>query len=211
MCSLIIELQPSSFLSDRSKIVYLITLMSGRDLAWATAVSEQQLSVRFSLGEFVAEKDKTLRPCIDYQILNDITVKIRYPLPLISSAFEPLQGATVFSKLDLQNAYHLVRIQDGDEWKTAFYMASSHHKYLVMPFGFTNIPAVFQALVNDVLRFMLNRFIFVYLDDILVFSHSAQEHVLHVPFTWSKAADGVFRDLKHRFTTPPILVHPDLS
>lgn len=129
---------------------------------------------------FVQKKDKTLRPCIDYRGLNDITVKNRYPLPLLTSAFESLQGATIFSKLDLRNAYHLVRIQEGDEWKTAFNTPSGHYEYLVMPFGLTNAPAVFQALVNDVLRDMLDRFVFVYLDDILIFSRSKQEHVKHV-------------------------------
>jgi len=102
---------------------------------------------------FVSKKDKSLRPCIDFRGLNNITVKNKYPLPLISSAFEPLQGATIFSKLDLRNAYHLVRIRKGDEWKTAFNTPLGHFEYLVMPFGLTNAPAVFQALVNDVLRF----------------------------------------------------------
>eukprot|EP00063_Salmo_salar_P061255 XP_014036090.1 PREDICTED: uncharacterized protein LOC106590069 [Salmo salar] len=123
---------------------------------------------------FVEKKDKTLRLCTDYRGLNDITVKNRYPLPLISSAFEPLQGATVFSKLDLQNTYHLVRLREVDKWKTAFNMASGLYEYLVMPFGLTNAPAVFQALVKDVLRDMPNRFIFVYIDDILIFSHIVQ-------------------------------------
>ena len=100
--------------------------------------------------------------------------------PLIDSAFEPLNKATVFSKLDLRNAYHLVRIKEGDEWKTAFNTPLGHFEYLVMPFGLTNAPAVFQALVNDVLRDMLKRFIFVYLDDILIFSQSMEEHVQHV-------------------------------
>ncbi len=129
---------------------------------------------------FVEKKDKTLRPCIDYRGLNDITIKNRYPLPLISSAFELLQGATIFTKLDLRNAYHLVRIREGDEWKTAFNTPSGHYEYLVMPFGLTNAPAVFQALVNDLLRDMLNRFVFVYLDDILIFSKSQEEHISHV-------------------------------
>lgn len=102
-------------------------------------------------------------------------MKNRYPLPLISLAFEPLQGATMFSNLDLRNAYNLVRIWEGDKWKTA----SGHYKYLVMPFSLTNAPAVFQALVNDVLRNMLNRLVFVYLNDVLIFSCSAQEQVLH--------------------------------
>lgn len=129
---------------------------------------------------FVSKKDKSLRPCIDYRGLNDITVKNKYPLPLISSAFEPLQGATIFTKLDLRNAYHLVRIKQGDEWKTAFNTPLGHFEYLVMPFGLTNAPAVFQALVNDVLRDFLNRFVFVYLDDILIFSRELSEHRHHV-------------------------------
>ena len=129
---------------------------------------------------FVGKKDGTLRPCIDYRGINEITVKNRYPLPLISSAFELVQGAKVFTKLDLRNAYHLVRIKAGDEWKTAFNTPSGHYEYLVMPFGLTNAPAVFQALVNDVLRDMLNKFVFVYLDDILIFSPDEATHQIHV-------------------------------
>ena len=129
---------------------------------------------------FVDKKDKTLRPCIDYRGLNDITVKNRYPLPLISSAFELLKNANIFTKLDLRNAYHLVRIREGDEWKTAFNTPSGHYEYLVMPFGLSNAPAVFQTLVNDVLRDMLNQFVFVYLDDILIFSPDEETHVEHV-------------------------------
>ena len=128
----------------------------------------------------VCKKDRTLRPCIDIRGLNNITVRNKYPLPLISSAFVPLHGATVFSKLDLRNAYHLVRIREGDEWNTAFNTPLGHFEDLVMPFGLTNAPAVFQALVNDVLRDMLNRSVFVYLDDILIFSKSLVEHKHHV-------------------------------
>ncbi len=124
--------------------------------------------------------DGSLRPCIDYRGLNDITVNYRYPLPLMSSAFEILQGAKVFTKLDLRNAYHLVRIKEGDEWKTAFNTPIGHFEYWVLQFGLVNAPAVFQALVNDVLRDMLNIFVFVYLDDILIFSPSLQVHVQHV-------------------------------
>ncbi len=121
-------------------------------------------------GFFFVAKDKTLSPCTDYRGLNNITVKNKYPLPLISSAFEPLQGVTVFSKLDLRNAYHLVRIREGDEWKTALNTPLGHYEYRVLPFGLTNALAVFQALVNDMLRDFLNWFVFVYLDDILIFS-----------------------------------------
>uniref|UniRef100_A0A672YRD9 Gypsy retrotransposon integrase-like protein 1 n=1 Tax=Sphaeramia orbicularis TaxID=375764 RepID=A0A672YRD9_9TELE len=120
------------------------------------------------------------RPCIDYRGLNDITIRNSYPLPLMSSAFELLHGARIFTKLDLRNAYHLVRIREGDEWKTAFNTPSGHYEYLVMPFGLTNAPAVFQALVNDVLWDMLNKFVFVYLDDILIFSPDEETHVQHV-------------------------------
>lgn len=129
---------------------------------------------------FVDKKDKTLRPCIDYRGLNKITVKNKYPLPLINSAFTPLCGSTIFTKLDLRNAYHLVRIRDGDEWKTAFNTPLGHFEYLVMPFGLTNAPAVFQNLVNDVLCDMIGRFVFVYIDDILIFSKDLETHEVHV-------------------------------
>lgn len=118
---------------------------------------------------FVAEKDGGLQPCIDYRGLNSITIKNRYPFPLIFSAFELLQGATIFTKLDLRSAYHLVRIKEGEDWKTAFNTPVSHYEHLVMPFSLTNAPAVFH-LVNDVLPHMLNKFVFVYLDAILILS-----------------------------------------
>uniref|UniRef100_A0A3B3CRR4 Gypsy retrotransposon integrase-like protein 1 n=1 Tax=Oryzias melastigma TaxID=30732 RepID=A0A3B3CRR4_ORYME len=129
---------------------------------------------------FVEKKDKTLRPCIDYRELNQITVKDKYSLPLITSVFDSVQKAHIFTKLDLRNAYHLIRIKDGDEWKTAFNTPLGHYEYLVMPFGLTNAPAVFQRMVNDILRDFLNRFVFVYLDDILIYSHDQAQHEHHV-------------------------------
>ncbi len=108
---------------------------------------------------FVDKKDKTLRPYIAYWVLNDIMNKNRHPLPLISSAFKLLQGVSIFTKLDLRNAYHQVHIREGDEWKTVFNTPTGHYECLVMPFGLANAPAVFQALVNDVLRDMLNNLI----------------------------------------------------
>ena len=107
---------------------------------------------------FVKKKDGSLRPCIDYSPLNDITIENRYPLPLMTSVFDQLQQATVFTKLDLRNTYHLVRIREGDEWKTGFNTPSGHYEYLVMPFGLTIAPAVFQAMINDVLRDFLDHF-----------------------------------------------------
>lgn len=128
----------------------------------------------------MGRKDGCLRPCIDFHGLNKITIKNRYPLPSMSSTFELLQGATFFIKLDLRNAYNLVGIREGGEWKTTFNTPSGHYEYLVMTFRLTNAPAVFQALVNDVLWDMLSWFVFFYLDDILILSRSLSEHVQHV-------------------------------
>ncbi len=103
---------------------------------------------------FVKRKDGGLRPCIDYQGLNENTVKFRYPLPLVPSALEQLRQARYYTKLDLRNAYNLIRIREGDEWKTAFSTTSGHYEYLVMPFGLANSPSVFQAFMNDIFRDM---------------------------------------------------------
>uniref|UniRef100_A0A8C7YBJ2 Gypsy retrotransposon integrase-like protein 1 n=1 Tax=Oryzias sinensis TaxID=183150 RepID=A0A8C7YBJ2_9TELE len=139
---------------------------------------------------FVEKKDKTLRPCIDYRELNQITIKDKYALPLISSVFDSVQEARVFTKLDLRNAYHLVRVKEEDEWKTAFNTPLGHYEYLVMPFGLTNAPAVFQRLVNDVLRDFLNRFVFVYLDDILIYSNNQTQHEQHVRQVLTRLLDN---------------------
>ncbi len=92
---------------------------------------------------FVGKKDGGLRPCIDYRTLNDRTVKLPYPLPLVLSALEELRGARIFSKVNLWSAYNLVRIREGDEWKTAFIIPSGHYEYRVMPYGLSNSPSVF--------------------------------------------------------------------
>ncbi len=129
---------------------------------------------------FAKKKDGGLRPCIDYRSLNDLTVKFRYPLPLVPAALEQLRTAKYFTKLDLRNAYNLIRIREGDEWKTAFSTTSGHYEYLVMPFGLVNSPSVFQAFINDVCRDMLNCWVIVYIDDILIFSNTYEDHVKQV-------------------------------
>lgn len=106
--------------------------------------------------------------------------KNKYPLSLVDSAFKPLHKATVISNVDLHNAYHLIR--EGHEWKMAFNTPRGYFEYLVMPFGLTNAQAVLQALVNDILRDMLNCFIIVYLDNRLIFSRNMEEHIQHVRF-----------------------------
>ncbi|KAL0152021.1 hypothetical protein M9458_052666 [Cirrhinus mrigala] len=129
---------------------------------------------------FVKKKDGGLRPCIDYRALNELTIKYRYPLPLVPPALEQLRTAGIYTKLDLRSAYNLIRIREGDEWKTAFSTTSGHYEYLVMPFGLANSPSYFQAFVNEVFRDMLNRWVIVYIDDILIFSNSYAEHIQHV-------------------------------
>ncbi|MGL5842470.1 MAG: reverse transcriptase family protein, partial [Aeromonas hydrophila] len=124
---------------------------------------------------FVEKKDGGLRPCIDYRGLDAITLRYPYPLPLVPAALEQLHGAWVFIKLDLRSAYNLVRIREGDKWKTAFHTTHGHYEYCVMPFGLTNAPAVFQALINGVFRDLLGRGVIAYIDDILVYSTSMED------------------------------------
>ncbi|XP_077155275.1 uncharacterized protein LOC143817669 [Ranitomeya variabilis] len=129
---------------------------------------------------FVAKKDGSLRPCIDYRLLNKITVKFQYPLPLLSDLFARIKGAKWFTKIDLRGAYNLVRIKQGDEWKTAFNTPEGHFEYLVMPFGLSNAPSVFQSFMHDIFRKYLDKFMIVYLDDILFFSDDWDSHVEQV-------------------------------
>jgi hypothetical protein len=129
---------------------------------------------------FVKKKDGSLRLCVDYRGLNKITIKNRYPLPLINELLDRLSHARVFTKLDIRNAYNRIRIASGDEWKTAFRTRYGHFEYLVMPFGLTNAPASFQSLINNTLREYLDVFAVVYLDDILIFSSSLEQHINHV-------------------------------
>ncbi|KAK3528240.1 hypothetical protein QTP86_027953 [Hemibagrus guttatus] len=129
---------------------------------------------------FVAKKDGGLRPCIDYRALNRITVKFRYPLSLVPAALEHLRDATIFTQLDLRSVYNLIRIREGDEWKTAFITLTSHYEYLVMPYGLANAPSVFQDFIHEVLREFLHRCMLVYIDDILIYSRSLAEHRRHV-------------------------------
>ncbi len=129
---------------------------------------------------FVKKKDGTLRLCVDYRALNAITVRNRYPLPLINNLLDQLSTAKIFSKLDLRGAYNLIRIAKGEEWKTSFRTRYGAFEYLVMPFGLMNAPATFQNFMNDVFREYLDRFMIVYLDDILIYSSNISEHVGHV-------------------------------
>lgn len=125
---------------------------------------------------FVKKKDGSLRLCVDYRGLNRVTIKNRYTLPLGEELRDRISGAKIFSKIDLKEGYNLVRIKQGDEWKTAFRTRYGHYEYLVMPFGLTNAPATFQALINDILREFLDQGVVAYLDDILIYSTDEAEH-----------------------------------
>ena len=129
---------------------------------------------------FVPKKDGKLRMCVDYRQLNGETVKDRYPLPLISQLRDQLAGARHFTRLDLPTAYAHIRIKEGDEWKTAFRTRHGHFEYCVMPFGLTNAPATFQKVVDHAIRPFLDKFAVCYLDDILIFSKTLEEHRKHV-------------------------------
>jgi hypothetical protein len=129
---------------------------------------------------FAKKKDGSLRLCVDYRGLNKVTVKNRHPLPLIAESLERLAQAKIYTKLDIRDAYHRIRIKEGDEWKTAFRTRYGHFEYTVMPFGLTNAPAQFQAYMNEALAGLVDVTCIVYLDDILIFSNSKKEHVEHV-------------------------------
>ena len=129
---------------------------------------------------FVKKKDGTLRMVIDYRALNKLTFKNRYPLPRIDDLLDTAQGATIFSSLDLMSGYHQIRILDEDIPKTAFRTPFGHYQWRVLSFGLTNAPATFQAVMNDVFRKQLNKTVLVYLDDILVFSKSPEQHIQHL-------------------------------
>jgi hypothetical protein len=119
---------------------------------------------------FVEKKDRTQWMCVDYRSLNEVTIKNKYPLPRIEDLFDQMKGASVFSKIDLQSGYHQLKIRESDIPKTAFHTWYGLYEYTMMSFGLTNAPAYFMYLMNKVFMEYLDRFVVVFIDDILIFS-----------------------------------------
>jgi hypothetical protein len=138
---------------------------------------------------FVKKKDESLRLCVDYRPLNAVTIKNKYPLPLIDVLFDQLVGAKVFSKIDLHSDYHQIKIRASDIPKTAFSTRYGLYEYLVMSFGLTNAPTYFMYLINSVFMPELDKFVVVFIDYILVYSKNEDEHTKHLHIVLQRLHD----------------------
>jgi hypothetical protein len=138
---------------------------------------------------FVKKKDNSLRRCVDYRPLNAVTIKNKYPLPRIDILFDQLAGAKVFSKIDLRSSYHQIKIKPSDVPKTAFLIRNRLYEYLVMSFGLTNAPAYFMYLINSVFMPDLDKFVVVFIDDILIYSKTEEDHANHIRVVLQRLRD----------------------
>jgi hypothetical protein len=168
------------------------------------------------------KKDNSLRLCVDYQPLNAVTIKNKYPLPRIDILFDQLARAKVFSKIDLRSCYHQIKIKPSDIPKMAFSTRYGLYEYLVMSFGLTNAPAYFMYLMNSIFMPELDKFVVVFIDDILIYSKTKEDHANHIRVVLQRLRDhrlyakfskcefwlGSVKFLEHTISSEGISVDP---
>ncbi|GJV21569.1 putative reverse transcriptase domain-containing protein [Tanacetum coccineum] len=171
-----ISCQPCYF-NGTEGAVGLIRWFEQTESVFSRSRCAEENKVTFATGTLT---DDALSMCIDYWELNKLTVKNRYPLPRIDDLFDQLQGSSIYSKIELRYGYHQLRVRDKDIPKTAFKIRYGHYEFQVMPLGLTNAPAVFMDLMNRVCKPYLDKFVIVFIDDILIYSRNKEEHANHL-------------------------------
>ena len=190
------EIKVDSQTKPPSKPPYRLSFIEQEELKKQLQILSDSKLIRPSASPFgspvlfAKKKSGELRMCVDFRALNNITVKNRYPLPRIDDMLDQLSNATVFSKLDLTSGYWQVRVKDEDIAKTAFTTKYGHYEFMVMPFGLCNAPATFQYLMNSIFQEFLDKFVVVYLDDIMVYSRNIEEHLHHLELVFKKLKEN---------------------